>query len=88
MRNAKTLDKSIRELKVWEKAKNLVNQIYENSNGFQESERFGFTTQIRRCAVSIPSNISEGCGRGTNKDFNYFLSVSPGSSFELETQLI
>ncbi|MCZ6694269.1 MAG: four helix bundle protein, partial [Bacteroidetes bacterium] len=66
----------------------MVNQIYENSNGFPESEKFGLITQIRRCTVSIPSNIADGCGRGTNKDFNYFLSVSLGSSFELETQLI
>ena len=51
-------------------------------------ERFGLISQINRCAISIPSNIAEGAGRNTNKDFNHFLGISLGSSFELDTQMI
>jgi four helix bundle protein len=58
------------------------------SKHFPKEEVYGITAQIRRCAVSIPSNIAEGCGRNTDKDFNNFLSISLGSAFEFETQLI
>ncbi len=62
--------------------------IYKLTSDFPESEKFGLVSQIRRCAVSIPSNIAEGTGRGSNGDFGNFLNFSIGSSFELETQLI
>lgn len=77
-----------KNLKIWQKARFLVNDIYDITSDFPETEKFGLTSQIRRCAVSIPSNIAEGAGRGSDGDFANFLSFSIGSSFELETQLI
>lgn len=77
-----------KELKVWQKAIELVTQTYLHTQHFPKEEIYGLTSQIRRCAVSIPSNIAEGCGRKTNKDFSNFLGIALGSSFEFETQLI
>jgi len=77
-----------KELKVWQKAIELVTNTYLKTQNFPKEEIYGLTSQIRRCAVSIPSNIAEGCGRKTNKDFNNFLGISLGSAFEFETQLI
>lgn len=77
-----------KELKVWQKAIELVTDTYLKTQSFPKEEIYGLTSQIRRCAVSIPSNIAEGCGRKTNKDFSNFLGVSLGSAFEFETQLI
>ena len=65
----------------------LAVQVYELSAKFPSDERFGLTSQVRRCAVSIPSNIAEGSSR-TNKSFSHFLDVSLGSSFELQTQIL
>lgn len=79
---------NFKELKVWQEARTLVKATYQLSKAFPEDERFGLTNQIRRSAISIPSNIAEGCGRKTDKDFCHFLYVSQGSAFELETQLI
>lgn len=77
-----------KELKVWQKAIELVTDTYLKTQSFPKEEIYGLTSQIRRCAISIPSNIAEGCGRKTNKDFNNFLGISLGSAFEFETQLI
>ena len=77
-----------KELKVWQKAIELVTETYLKSREFPKEELYGLTNQIRRAAVSIPSNIAEGCGRKTNKDFSNFLGVALGSAFEFETQLI
>lgn len=77
-----------KELKVWQKAIDLVNKTYLITQSFPKEEIYCLTSQIRRCAVSIPSNIAEGCGRKTNKDFSNFLGISLGSAFEFETQLI
>lgn len=66
----------------------LAGKIYDLTASYPSEEKFGITSQIRRCAVSIPSNIAEGSGRKTDKDFSNFLSISLGSQFELETQLI
>ena len=77
-----------KELKVWQKAIELVTETYLKSQSFPKEEIYGLTSQIRRCAVSIPSNIAEGCGRKTDKDFRNFLGISLGSAFEFETQLI
>lgn len=66
----------------------LVVDIYTVTTNFPTDEKFGLTSQLRRCAVSIPSNIAEGAGRDNDKEFLYFLSIALGSSFELETQLI
>jgi four helix bundle protein len=65
----------------------MVKQIYLLTQSFPADERFGLTQQIRRAAVSVPSNIAEGSGRGTNADFSHFLDIAYGSSCEVETQL-
>ena len=77
-----------KEFKVWQKAIELGTETYLKSKDFPKEEIYGLTAQIRRSAVSIPSNIAEGCGRRTSKDFSNFLGVALGSAFELETQLI
>jgi len=77
-----------KELKVWQKAIELVTETYLVTKEFPKDELFGLVSQIRRCVVSIPSNIAEGCGRKTNKDFSNFLGIALGSCFELETQII
>ena len=77
-----------KDLKVWQKAIQLVVKVYSESAIFPQEKIYGITSQIRRSAVSIPSNIAEGAGRNTKKEFAHFLSIAKGSSFELETQLI
>lgn len=76
-----------RDLDVWKLSRKLVNSIYELTKSFPKEELYGLTNQIRRCAISIPSNIAEGCGRRTSKDTIQFLYISRGSLYELETQL-
>lgn len=80
--------KNFKNLKVWQKGIDLVVSVYKTSKEFPKEELYGLTNQIKRSAVSIPSNIAEGSGRRTDKDFNRFLDIALGSSFELETQLI
>jgi len=75
-----------RELKVWQRAKALVIEIYKLTTSFPKEEMYGLTNQMRRCAVSIPSNIAEGHAR-SGKDFLRFLDIAYGSLNELETQL-
>jgi four helix bundle protein len=75
------------ELEVWKEARVLVNGVYQVSKAFPKEEMYGLTSQICRCAVSIPSNIAEGCGRRTSADTIQFLHISRGSLYELETQL-
>ncbi len=77
-----------KELKIWQKSRSFVKDIYETTSLFPESEKYGLKSQMQRAAVSIPSNIAEGAGRGTNKDFSHFLDIATGSSFELETLII
>src|SRR5690554_7483860 len=77
-----------KELKVWQKAIKLVTETYLLTKGFPKDELFGLVSQIRRCIVSVPSNIAEGCGRKSSKDFSNFLGIALGSSFEFETQII
>lgn len=79
---------SHKELKVWQKGIELVKSIYEITKSFPANEQFGLTSQMRRTAVSIPSNIAEGCGRNSNKELTHFLYIALGSAAELETQLI
>jgi four helix bundle protein len=75
-------------LLVWQKARVICRDVYLISEEFPSVERFGLTSQIRRCAVSIPSNIAEGYGRFSKKSFSNFLKISLGSVYELETQLV
>ncbi len=79
---------SYRDLIVWQKSVEFVTRIYEMTRNFPPDERFGLTAQIRRCAVSIPSNIAEGYGRHTTKDYIRFLHISEGSLCEVQTQLL
>ena len=79
---------NFRELKIWQKSRKLVKLVYKNLKYLPEKEKFGLRSQMSRAAISIPSNIAEGCGRGTNKDLNRFLDIATGSAFELETLII
>jgi four helix bundle protein len=79
--------KTYNDLDVWKESRKLVNQIYTITKEFPKDELYGLTSQIRRCAVSIPSNIAEGCGRNHTKDSIQFFYISRGSLFELETQI-
>lgn len=79
---------NFRELKVWEKAMLVVENTYAISSLLPASEKFNFSSQLNRSALSIPSNIAEGAGRETNKDFCRFLDIAIGSSYELETQVL
>ena len=80
--------KSFKELNVYQDSITFVTKIYGLTSQFPKSELFGITNQIRRSAVSIPSNIAEGSGRSSGKEFARFLEFSLGSAYELETQLI
>ncbi len=79
---------NFKELIVWQKGIQLVVDLYKLTDQYPGTEKFGLCAQMRRAAVSIPSNIAEGCGRKTDKDFSNFLSHSLASQYELETQLI
>ncbi len=78
---------NFKELKVWQNARKHVKEIYVATKDFPSEEKFGLISQMRRSAVSIPSNIAEGSGRNTNKDFSHFLNISLGSAYELQTLL-
>jgi four helix bundle protein len=76
--------KSFRSLKVWEKAHLLTLKSYAATSKFPREELYGLTSQIRRCAASIPANIAEGCGKRGNVEFARFLGIASGSASELE----
>ena len=76
------------DLRVWQEAMELVKMIYQSSSSFPESENFGLKSQIRRAAISVPSNIAEGAARISAKEFLQFLSISRGSLSEVETQML
>ena len=76
-----------KELKVWQKAIDIVVEVYKLTVNFPQNERFGLTSQVQRASVSIPSNIAEGAGRNSQREFYQFLGIANGSSFEIETQL-
>lgn len=80
--------RDFKDLIVWQKSMDLVVEIYDLTKKLPDVERYSLTDQIRRSAVSIPSNIAEGQGRNTAKDFNRFLAIAKGSKSELETQLL
>ena len=82
------MSKPHHKLNVWKKAIEFVKRIYQITVGFPAEEKFGLVSQMRRSAISIASNISEGAGRNNKKEFNQFLGIAQGSSAELETQII
>src|SRR4051812_12250560 len=82
------MGQSYRELIAWQKARVLVSEIYKSTENFPAREQYGLTSQIRRAAVSVPSNIAEGQARHSQKEFKHFLSHARGSLAEVETQLI
>ena len=79
--------KTFRDLMVWQKSMTLVTEVYKASANFPADERFGLTSQLRRCVVSIPSNIAEGFGRDTTNDYLRFLGIAKGSLYEAQTQI-
>lgn len=79
--------RSFRELVVWQRAMQLTVAVYRLTQGFPREEIYGLTSQIRRAAVSVPSNIAEGHGRLSGGEFRQFLGIARGSNFELQTQL-
>lgn len=83
-----TYIKSYKELIVWQKSIRLVKEVFILTDNFPKSELYGLTSQMRRAAISIPSNIAEGYGRKSPKEYAQFYSISYGSVLELETQLI
>ena len=83
----KTKIQSYKDLIVWQKSMDLVVAIYDLTDNFPKSEIYGLTSQMRRCSISIPSNIAEGRRRGSPKEFRHFLLISYGSGAELETQI-
>jgi len=82
------LKHNFRQLRIWIDSVELTKDIYQLTQKFSNDHRFGISSQLYRAAVSIPSNIAEGSARKSEKDFSHFLSISLGSAFELETQLI
>ena len=81
------MGRSYRDLVAWQRAMDLVTEIYRATASFPRDELFGLTSQVRRAAVSVPSNIAEGQGRLSHKEFHYFLGLARGSLMEVETQL-
>jgi four helix bundle protein len=82
------MGQSYRDLLVWRKAVAFVSDVYDVTRQFPRDEQYGLTNQLRRAAISVPSNIAEGQARLSKKEFHYFLSTARGSLAEIETQLI
>jgi four helix bundle protein len=79
---------SYRELKVWQRAVEMTLAIYRTTTSFPKDELFGLTSQMRRAAVAVASNIAEGYGRNSKGEYKQFLGIARGSNFELQTQLL
>ena len=80
--------KDFRELQVWHKAHKLALEVYKVSAAFPKEEIYGLSSQIRRAAASVATNIAEGCGRGSKKELKQFLQISMGSASEVEYQIL
>jgi four helix bundle protein len=80
--------RDFRQLKVWEQSHRLTLKIYQLTKDFPKEELYSLTNQIRRSSYSIPTNIAEGCGRGSNKEFAHFLQIAVGSAYELDYQIL
>jgi four helix bundle protein len=89
MEKAKTSParQSFRDLTVWQRAMELAGAVYRLTQSFPREETFGLTSQLRRSAISIPSNVAEGHGRMSSREFKHFLLIARGSNSELQTQL-
>jgi len=77
---------NFKELLIWQLGMDIVEDIYRITKSFPKEEQFGLTLQLRKSAISIPSNIAEGCGRGTDRQLTQYCDISQGSAFELKTQ--
>ena len=82
------MNHNFKNLIIWKLGMDITRMIYQVSKQFPSDEKYGLTNQMRRCAVSIPSNIAEGCGLGTNSQLMHYIDIALGSSCELETQLM
>lgn len=80
--------RSHRDLRVWQESFRLSTLVYSLTDTFPKTEQFGLTSQLRRSAISVPSNIAEGYGRGSTNDYLRFLKVARGSLFEMDTQIL
>ena len=80
--------RNFRDFTVWQKSMILAREIYSAVKLLPKEEQYGLSDQIRRAAISIPSNIAEGCARDSEKEFAHFISIAQGSAAELETQLL
>ncbi len=80
--------RNFKELEIWKESRILVKDVYLLTNNLPQEEKFGLTSQIKRCVISIPSNIAEGSAKDSQKDFLRYLQISLGSSFELESHLL
>lgn len=78
----------LQDLKIWQKSIELAKEIYMIVSTLPKDEKFGLQSQIKRWATSVPSNIAEGAGRNSKKEFHHFLGIANGSLYELQTQLI
>ena len=87
MTEAQRSIKTYRDLQIWQKSMTLVTEVYKTSKGFSKDEAYGLIPQIRRCAISIPSNIAEGYGRNSTNEYIHFLRIATGSLYELQTQI-
>jgi len=76
-----------KKMRIWQDSMEIIKEVYKLTSGFPKHEQYGLIQQMRKAAVSIPSNIAEGCGRGSNPQLARFLDIAQGSAFELETQL-
>ncbi len=77
---------NFKELRIWQLGMDIVDDIYNITKTFPKEEQFGLTLQMRKSSSSIPTNIAEGCGRGTDPHLGFFLDIAQGSAYELETQ--
>jgi four helix bundle protein len=78
---------NFKEIRIWKMGRELVNEIYALTKSFPKEEQYGLISQMRRAAISIPSNIAEGAGKGSDKELARFLDIAKGSACELETQI-
>lgn len=77
-----------KDLKIWKRSVDLSTEIYRLTSTFPSEEKYGLVSQMRRSSISVPSNIAEGAGRSSDKEFKRFLDISYGSLYELQTQII